>query len=130
MSENGKKVSDTPTLPPRPSPSISVHLRPSPQALSCPLSPSYAPPTPHPPPTHHQGQPTKSEAAAAVKAVGLGKDATPEDIKEALAEELLPPKSKAYYRKQANSAMGTGKGTDKGTSKVYFAPEICPRRMP
>jgi solute carrier family 8 (sodium/calcium exchanger) len=68
-----------------------------------------------------KGQPTKSEAAAAVKAVGLGKDATPEDIKEALAEELLPPKSKAYYRKQANSAMGTGKGTDKGTSKV--APE-------
>mgnify|MGYP007071529813 CR=1 FL=1 len=45
---------------------------------------------------------------AAAKAAGLPKDATPEQIHEALAEELLPPKSRLHYRKQAMAATTGG----------------------
>jgi len=51
------------------------------------------------------GKVSKSEAAAAVKAAKLGKDATPDQIKEALEQELLPPKSKLHYRKQAMGSL-------------------------
>ena len=46
--------------------------------------------------------PTAKEAAAAAKAANLGKDATPEELAEAL-KEMQPPKSRAYYRAQAHA---------------------------
>jgi Ca2+/Na+ antiporter len=54
----------------------------------------------------------KADAAAAAKAAGLPKDATPQEIHDALAEELLPPKSRLHYRKQAMAGVaGTAPGT-------------------
>jgi len=64
------------------------------------------------------GAVNKKEAAAAVKAASLSKDASPEEIHQALADELLPPKSKAYYRKQTSVAKSGGNTTTKVTPSV------------
>jgi solute carrier family 8 (sodium/calcium exchanger) len=62
---------------------------------------------------------SKGEAAAAIKAANLPKDATPMQIHQALEEELMPPKSKLHYRKQA---IGLAKNPPGNATKVM--PEI------
>jgi len=62
------------------------------------------------------GQLTKAEAAAALKAESVGKDATPEAIKAKLEAMFEPIKSKAYYRRQAMKAVGSQ--TTAKTTKV------------
>lgn len=55
-----------------------------------------------------KGGVSKAEAAAALKAVNVGKDATPEQMKAALEEELCGPKSRLHYRKQAMAGVSGG----------------------
>jgi len=52
---------------------------------------------------------SKKEAAEAIKNANLGKDATPEQLADAL-KEMQPPKSRAYYRAQAAKGVA-GKHT-------------------
>jgi len=56
---------------------------------------------------------SKADAAAAAKAANLPKDATPEQIRAALEEELMPPKTKLHYRKKATAAMSQPKTANK-----------------
>jgi len=62
---------------------------------------------------------SSKEAAAAIKASGLPKDATPQQIHDALQEEMMPMKSRAHYRREALMNSGLAKG---GGNKV--APDM------
>jgi len=52
---------------------------------------------------------SKKDAANAIKAAQLGKDATPEELADAL-KELQPPKTRAHYRHEAMKGKNAAKG--------------------
>ena len=65
---------------------------------------------------------SKKEAAEAIKAAHLGKDATPEELAAAL-KEMQPPKSRAYYRAQAAKGVS---GKHKQATKVVPGQDDTP----
>ena len=60
---------------------------------------------------------SKGDASAAIKAAGLSKDATPQEIADALKDEMMPFKSRAYYKHQAMKGVGHAAG-GKHSAKV------------